>query len=129
MATYEGISIFFAKSTHGREQEVDGVVVRKGIAISDEGMEFVKGMAALLLPSSSSDDCRFLPLPEKVDTEAIRIQRARALLTCLTCGFQDNAEKAKAVTVVKLWLNNERSGPVRDILHEAQAYLLTQGEG
>lgn len=126
MATYEGIQIFFADFMARSRPEVDSAVM--AFKFSAESMEFVRGMAALLLPVSANEKGRFLPLPENSNTEAVRTARARAVFTYASCGLQDAQEKETASMAVTTWLNSERSGPVRDILHEAHAFLLKQGE-
>lgn len=130
LATYEGIKILIRSLIDRSRQEVDDAVVERSMAISGEERESVKGIAtSLVLPISPLEAGRYVPLPEKSDTEAVRIARAQALLAYATFGFQHNPQEVeKASMAVKLWLNNERSSPVRDILHEANTFLLKQGK-
>ncbi len=67
-------------------------------------------------------------LPENSNTEDVRMARAQALLAYASSRLGDEQEKEKALTAVAGWLNNERSGQVRDVLHEAHASFLKQGE-
>jgi proteasome component ECM29 len=128
MALYEGIKTYFANFMDGPGLELDGEASKKSRALSAEGVEFAKGIAALLLPVSPNESGRVSPTPEKNETEAVRMERARALLTFASCGVQDVQEKEKASTAVNMWLNSERSGPVREILREAHSSLVNQGK-
>jgi hypothetical protein len=94
MAAYEGIKMFFVHLMECSRQEMDGNLERNGMAISDEVGESVKGIAALLLPISASQDNRFFPTPENSNTETVRVARARAVLAYASCGFQDVQDKA-----------------------------------
>jgi hypothetical protein len=128
VALYEGIETYFANFMDGSGQELDDNALKKSRVPSAEGVEFAKGIAALLLPVSPSESGRVSPSPDKSETEAVRMQRARALLTLASCGVQDVQEKEKATTAVNMWLSGERSGPVREILREAHASLVNQGK-
>ena len=132
MATYEGIKTLFANFMDSSLQQKDNMVVRGAMTISADpkGVKSVKDLAALLLPFSLNDDQRHLPsyLRETSNTEPVRMARAQALLAYASCRFQDVQEKGKASMAVTVWLNNERSGPIRDVLHEAHAFLSKQQE-
>jgi hypothetical protein len=124
LATYEGIKTFVANLTARSRQEVESGEERRSMTISAEKMEMVKDVGVLLLPICPNDGGGFVPLPEHSNTETIRIARARALLAYASCGLQEDApEKRSASLAVKTWLDSERSGPIRDILNEAQGYF------
>lgn len=141
MATYEGIKTFFAKLTESSPQQLEenNMVVGGAMTISaaisaDAGrVKSIKDLAALLLPFSPDDGQRRLPpyLPENSNTEAVRMARAQALVAYASCPIQDVQdvqEIEKASMAVTVWLGNERSGPVRNVLHEAHASLSKQRE-
>ena len=109
MSTYEGIRTLLSKIMDGSRQQGDTNVVGNA-----------KENAGLVLPLLLSGT---IPPTEKLDTETVRMERARALLGYVSCGFPD----PKVSAAVELWLNNERSGPVRDILLEAHRALVRQG--
>lgn len=119
MAMYEGIKIFF---NHLMDSQAS-IEWREKMATSEGWREFVKGIVGLLLSISAEDDERFLPIPEKSNTERIRMERARALQAYVASGMGDAEDKQKTSAAVKLWLNNERSGPVRDVLFKLQHML------
>jgi hypothetical protein len=130
VAAYEGIKLFFAKITDESRRENGSAVVenRETLPWSEMGKEFELGVAALLLPNSPSENDqsnRYFPIPENCNTEAVRVARARAVVAYLSC-VRDAQAKARALTAVKLWLKSERSGQVRDLLHEASAGILSQ---
>jgi hypothetical protein len=127
LATYEGMNTLFTRVLGSSRQEVDAVVVEKDTAVSKEGMELVKGIAALWLPLSANQAGQMVPQSDKSDTEAVRLARARALLAYASCGVQDAEERKQASLAMKLWLDSERSGPIRDILHETHASLVGAG--
>lgn len=132
MATYEGIQTFFAKFAESSLQQENKMVVRGAMTISADAREVksITDLAALLLPFSPHHGQRRLPphLPENSSTEAVRMARAQALLAYASCPFQDVHELEKASVAVTAWLDNERSGPVCNVLHEAHASLSKQRE-
>lgn len=99
------------------------------MTISADGVKSLKDLAAVFLISSFGGS-RQVPtdMPEKINTEGVRMARAQALLAYLSCRLQDEQEKEKASTTITVWLDNERSGQVRAVLHEAHASLMKQGE-
>jgi hypothetical protein len=129
MATYEGIKTLFANFLDGSRPRIDAAVVGDGRVIPGDAMEMVKSIVALLLPISFNEGDRFDPIAEKDGTEAVRLERARAVLAFASSDVaqvQDDL-KVKAVIAVNRWLNSERSGPVRDVLLEARSCLLDPG--
>ncbi|KAF7513744.1 hypothetical protein GJ744_007795 [Endocarpon pusillum] len=132
MATYEGIKTFFAKFTESSLHQENNMVVRGAMTITADArrVKSIKDLAALLLPVSPNDGQRRLPryLPENSSTEAVRMARAQALLAYASCPFPDVQEKERTSMAVAAWLDNERSGPVRDVLHKAHASLSKQKE-
>ena len=100
------------------------------MTISADGVKSLKDLAAVLFPFSSFGGSRQVPtdVPGNINTEGVRMARAQALLAYVSCRFQDEQEKEKASTTITVWLDNERSGQVRTVLHEAHASLLKQGE-
>jgi hypothetical protein len=127
-ALYEGIRTILANSMEGSRQQVDGNVVENGMAISAERIEFGRGIAALLLQEVSPGPIRDSPIPGKNETESVRTHRAQAMLAYASSHLHDQNDREKATMEVNLWLNGERSGPVREILHEALASLSKQGK-
>ena len=120
MAAYEGIAAFYANRTKETRRENGDTANDYRKSPPQVGKEFDMDIAALLLPKSPSATDRHIPIPENRNTETMRMARARALVACLPW-IEDAQEKARASEAVKLWLENERSGHVRDILHEASA--------
>lgn len=113
MSTYEGIRTLLSKKVDGSRQEGDTNMV--GNAKEIDGLVLVR---PLLLGGATGT----IPATEKLDTESVRMERARAMLAYASCGFPD----PKASEAVDMWLNKERSGPIRDILLEARRKLVHQ---
>jgi len=128
LATYEGIKTVIANFSARSRTEVEGGQVRRSVTFSAEQTEMVKGMGALLLPICPDHGDGFVALPEHSNTETIRMARARALLAYASCDPEDASEKELASPAVKTWLNSERSGPIRDILNEAQVHFQSNGK-
>ena len=126
LASYEGIKMFYANQRVEPRQENDSIAVKTQNARSDAEMEFDQGIAALLLHNwnSPTENDWYFPLAGNSNTESIRVARARAVLAfVLSADMKDTQEKTQALMAVKLWLKSERSGQVRDILHEAGACI------
>jgi hypothetical protein len=124
LATYEGIQSFATNLRAQCAKEGEGVQLRGSVTVSAEKMEMLKDMGALLLPIRPDQGGGFVALPEHSNTETIRTARARALLAYASCApLEDVPEKELASLAVKTWLHSERSGPIRDILNEAQVHF------